>query len=160
MGTFVQGWRVQASSANIEFREVLITLIRHGWAQDNPAIRQILTSLWLPDATLEEMSWFNDLQRLSASAENTARLMQSLGEVNVVDLLPAVVAPTLVLHCREDAAIPYEQGRLIASRIPRARLVPLESRNHVFLPRDPAWAVFVGEVRRFLREGAPTMYRP
>jgi pimeloyl-ACP methyl ester carboxylesterase len=66
---------------------------------------------------------------------------------------------TLVLHCRDDAAMPFEQGRLIASRIPRARLVQLESRNHILLPRDPAWIAFVSEVRRFLREGAPTMSR-
>jgi pimeloyl-ACP methyl ester carboxylesterase len=105
------------------------------------------------------MGWFNDLQRISASAENAARLQQSTGDVNVLDLLPGIAAPTLVLHCRDDAAMPFEQGRLIASRIPRARLVPLESRNHILLPRDLAWVAFVSEVRRFLREGAPTMSR-
>jgi len=64
------------------------------------------------------------------------------------------LAPTLVLHCRDDASSPFEQGRLVASRIPGARFVTLESRNHILLPRDPAWAIFVGEVRRFLREDA------
>jgi pimeloyl-ACP methyl ester carboxylesterase len=156
-GAFAQGWRIQADSANIRFREAMITLIRQGWAQDNPAVRQLLTSLMLPDATLEEMGWFNDLLRISASAENAARLVESVGEINVLDLLPDIAAPTLVLHCRDDSSPPYEQGRLIASRIPRARLVPLESRNHILLPRDPAWSVFVSEVRRFLREGAPTL---
>ena len=156
-GAYAQGWRVWGNDAEIERREAIITLTRVGWAQDNPAFRQILTSLLLPDATVEEMGSFNDLQRISASAENAARLLQSSGDVNVLDLLPGIVAPTLVLHCREDAAMPFAQGRLIASRIPRARLVPLESRNHVLLPRDPAWAAFVSEVRRFLRGGAPTM---
>jgi pimeloyl-ACP methyl ester carboxylesterase len=84
-------------------------------------------------------------------------VQQSSGDINVLDLLPGIVAPTLVLHCRDDAAMPFEQSRLIASRIPRARFVALESRNHILLPRDPAWAVFVSEVRRFLREDAPTM---
>jgi pimeloyl-ACP methyl ester carboxylesterase len=111
----------------------------------------------LPDATLEEIGWFNDLQRISISAENAARVQQSSGDFNVLDLLQGIAAPTLVLHCRDDAAIPFEQGRLIASRIPGARFVPLESRNHILLPRDPAWAVFVSEVRRFLGEGASTM---
>ena len=153
-GAFAQGWRVRGDSAEIERREAIITLTRQGWAQDNPAFRQILTSLLLPDATLEEMGWVNDLQRLSTSAENAARLLRSNGEINVLDLLPGIAAPTLVLHCRDDAAAPLEQGRLIASRIPRARFVALESRNHVLLPRDPAWPVFVSEVRRFLREGS------
>jgi pimeloyl-ACP methyl ester carboxylesterase/DNA-binding SARP family transcriptional activator len=160
-GAFAQGWRVWGNDAEIERREAIITLTRQGWAQDNPAFRQILTSLLLPDATLEEMRSFNHLQRISASAENAARLLQASGEVNVLDLLPGIAAPTLVLHCRDDAAMPFEQGRLIASRIPRARLVPLESRNHVLLPRDPAWAVFVREVRRFLcEESVPMTSRP
>ncbi len=158
-GAFAQGWRVWGNSAEIERREAIITLTRQGWAQDNPAFRQILTSLLLPDATVEEMGWFNDLQRISASAENAARVQQSSGEANVLDLLPGIVAPTLVLHCRGDAAMPFEQGRLIASRIPRARFVALDSRNHILLPRDPAWTTFVSEVRRFLREGAPIMSR-
>ena len=158
-GAFAQGWRVWGNADEIERREAIITLTRQGWAQDNPAFRQILTSLLLPDATVEEMGWFNDLQRISASAENAARLQQSSGHVNILDLLPGIAVPTLVLHCREDAAIPFELGRQIASRIPGARLVALDSRNHVLLPRDPAWAAFVGEVRRFLREDELTVSR-
>jgi pimeloyl-ACP methyl ester carboxylesterase len=153
--TYAQGARVREDGAGIETNEAMIALVQQGWAQDNPAFRQLLTSLLLPDATVEEMGWFNELQRLSASATNAARLLRTLGNVNVVDYLPAITAPTLVLHCREDATVPFEQGRLIASRIPGARFVTLESRNHVLLPRDPAWSAFVSEVRKFLREGAP-----
>jgi pimeloyl-ACP methyl ester carboxylesterase/DNA-binding SARP family transcriptional activator len=153
-GAFAQGWRLWGNGAEIERREAIITLTRQGWAKYNPAFRQVLTSLLLPDATLEERGWFNDLQQISVSAENAARLQQSSGNFNVVDLLPGIAAPTLVLHCRDDAAMPFAQSRLIASRIPRAELVALESRNHVLLPRDPAWAAFVSAVRRFLRDEA------
>jgi pimeloyl-ACP methyl ester carboxylesterase len=97
--------------------------------------------------------------RLAASAENAARLLRALGDFNVLDLLPNIAVPTLVAHCRDDAAVPFEQGRLIASRIPRARFVALESRNHILLPRDPAWARFVGEARQFLREDARVLPR-
>jgi DNA-binding SARP family transcriptional activator len=160
LGSVAQGWRVRGDPAQIARYEAIVTLTRQGWAQDNPAFRQILTSLLLPDATLEEMGWFNGLQRVSASAENAARLLQSLGDVNVLDLLPGIAAPTLVLHCRGDTAMPFEQGRLIADRIPQARFVALESRNHVLLPRDPAWASFVSEVRQFLGGGTLTMSHP
>ena len=149
-GTFAQGWRITGDDEAVAGREALIALIRQGWARDNPAIRQFMTSHFLPDASLEEMGWFNDLQRVSAPAENAARLMRALGDFNVLDLLPGIAAPTLVLHSRDDAAVSFEQGRLIASRIPRARFVELESSNHVLLPRDPAWARFVSEVRGFL----------
>jgi len=150
LGAFAWGWRKWGNAAEIERREATITLTRQGW--DNLAFRQILTSLLLPDATLEEIGWLYDLQRISISAENAARVQQSSGDFNVLDLLPGIVAPTLVLHCRDDIGIPFEQGRLIAGRIPRARFVTLEGRNHFLLPRDPAWTVFVSEVRRFLRE--------
>jgi DNA-binding SARP family transcriptional activator/pimeloyl-ACP methyl ester carboxylesterase len=161
-GTFAQGWRKLKNAAQIERTEAMITLMRQGWAQDNPAIRQYLTSLFVPDATLEEMGSFNELQRISSSAENAARLLRSISEFNVLDLLPGITAPTLVLHCRGDATLsaPFEQGQLIASRIPNARFVALDSRNHVLLPRDPAWAQFVSEVRRFLGESGRTSSRP
>jgi pimeloyl-ACP methyl ester carboxylesterase len=129
---------------------------RQGWAQDNPAFRQVLTSLLLPDATLEEMGWLSDLQRVSASAGNAARLQQSVGDFNLVNLLPRITAPTLVLHCRADALLPFEQGRVIASRVPGARFIALDSRNHILLPRDPAWGRLVSEVQQFLHEGAAT----
>jgi len=151
-GAFAQGWRSWGDAAEIERREATITLTRRGWGQDNPAFRQIVTSLLLPDATPEEMSSLDDLVRISVSAENAALLQQSSGDFSVLDLLPAIAAPTLVLHCRGDDALPFEQSRLIAGRIPRARFVTLESRNHLLLPRDPAWAAFISEVRRFLRE--------
>jgi pimeloyl-ACP methyl ester carboxylesterase/DNA-binding SARP family transcriptional activator len=162
-GTFAQGWRILGDNDDIVAREAVIALIQQGWARDNPAIRQFMTSHFLPDASLEEMGWFNDLQRVSAPAENAARLFRALGDFNVLDLLPGIAAPTLVLHCRDDAATRFEQGRLIASRIPQARFVELEGSNHVLLPRDPAWARFVAEVRGFLgckpAQGAATKPR-
>jgi pimeloyl-ACP methyl ester carboxylesterase/DNA-binding SARP family transcriptional activator len=151
-GAIAQGWRSWGDDAEIERREATVTLTRRGWGQHNPAFRQILTSLLLPDATFEEMGWLSDLLQISVSAENAARLQHSSGDFSVLDLLPGIATPTLVLHCRNDGALPFEQGRLIASRIPLARFVALESRNHFLLPRDPAWTVFVSEVRRFLRE--------
>jgi pimeloyl-ACP methyl ester carboxylesterase/DNA-binding SARP family transcriptional activator len=149
-GAFAQGWRIRSSGAEIEWREAMIALMRQGWSLDNPAFRQIMTSLMLPDATLEESGWFTDLQRVSASAENAERLQRCVGDFNVLDLLPGIAAPTLVLHCRDDAAVPSEQSLLITSRIPGARFVALDGRNHILLPRHPAWGRFVSEVRRFL----------
>ena len=159
-GTFAQGWRQRANADTIERTKAMVTLTRQGWAQDNPAFRQVLTSLLLPDATLEEMSWLNELQRMSSSAENAARLLDAIGDFNVLDLLPDVAAPTLVLHCHDDSAVPFDQGRLIASRIPGAKFVPLDSRNHILMPRNPAWGHFVSEVRRFLGGGERTTRRP
>jgi DNA-binding SARP family transcriptional activator/pimeloyl-ACP methyl ester carboxylesterase len=160
-GALATGWRAWGDAAEVERREATVTLTRQGWDNpDNPAFRQMVFLLNLPDATAEEVRWLKDLQRFSVSADNAARVQNATGDIDVLDLLPKITAPTLVLHAREDLAAPFEQGRLIASRIPGAQFVALESRNHFLVPRDPAWAVLVSEIRRFLREGAPSEPAP
>lgn len=153
-GTMAQGYRRWADAAEIERRDAMSILVRQGWTQDNPAFRQMMTTRFMPDATLDELKSFNELQRVASSGENAFRVMEAMSEVDVVDLLPRIAAPTLVLHCRDDASVPFEQGRLIASRIAGAKFVALDSRNHILLPRDPAWPRFVTEVRAFLGEDA------
>ena len=158
-GCYAQGWgRRAGAEANIEERDALITLTRHGWGRDNPSYRQVFTSTFMPEATPEQAHWFNDLQRISTSAENAARLMQVTRDIDVTDLLPQVQTPTLVLHARGDERSPFDQGRLLAASIPSARFVPLDSRNHILLEHEPAWRAFLGEVRRFL--GVPDTARP
>jgi DNA-binding NarL/FixJ family response regulator len=67
--------------------------------------------------------------------------------------------PTLILHCRGDMRVPFEEGRKLAAAIPGARFVPLESGNHVLLPEEPAWEVLNAEVASFLGEGSPAQSR-
>ena len=128
-----------ANSAGQE-REALITLTQHGWGRDDPSYRQVFTTSFMPDATPEQVNWFNDLQRISTSAENAARLMQVTRDIDITPLLPRVDVPTLVLHARGDQRAPFEQGRMLAAAIPGARFVPLDSRNHILLEHEPAWA--------------------
>lgn len=112
----------------------------------------MFTSLIVPDATLEEMRWFNDLERVSASAETAIRLLQVVGDIDVVHMLPEVAIPTLVLHSRGDARVPFEHGLMLARTIPNARLVALESKNHLILSHEPAWQSYLDELCSFLCE--------
>ena len=128
----------------------LLELIRLGWGQENPAFRQAWTSLYIPDGTAEQWQWFNELQRISTSPENAYRLFISIAQIDVTKLLPHVKAPTLVVHRRGDAVVPFELGRLLAASIPGARFAPLDGNNHLPLETEPAWPIFVTEVRRFL----------
>ena len=66
--------------------------------------------------------------------------------------LPSVTADTLVAHARDDRVVPFEEGRILASLLPRARLLPLDSRNHILLPDEPAWHHFRAEFHAFLAE--------
>jgi DNA-binding winged helix-turn-helix (wHTH) protein/pimeloyl-ACP methyl ester carboxylesterase len=152
-GGYAQGWRARGNPAEIEGRKALLKLVQVGWGQDNPAFRQVFTSLMIPGGTLEQAQWVNDLQRVSTSPENAARLLQVFGDIDVTQLLPRVATPTLVLHSRGDAPCPFEQGLMLARSIPNARFVALESRNNVILAHEPAWQRFVDEVCAFLDEG-------
>jgi hypothetical protein len=69
-----------------------------------------------------------------------------------------VSCPTLVLHAREDGRVPFEEARSLATIIPEARFVPLESRNHILVEGEPAWQQFAVELEDFLpaTRSAPT----
>ena len=137
---------------NPEQSETLQSLIRQGWGSDNPAFRQFFTSLFVPDGNPEQMQFFNDLQRITTSPENAVRIMQATGQVDISDLLPRVTVPTLVLHASNDAAVPFDEGRRLASGIPGARFVALESRNHLIVEKEPAWSRLLEEIAAFLKD--------
>lgn len=151
-GGFARGWAVDASPRAIEEGEATVTLMRTGWGRDNPAFRQMFASLFFPEGTPEQFAAFNELQRMTTSGENAAKLMLALGQTDVTHRLAQVTTPTLVIHARGDAAIRYQRGLEIAAGIPGARFVTLESRNHVLLEHEPAWPKFWNEVSRFLAE--------
>lgn len=130
----------------------MLTLMRVGWGQENPAFRQLFTSQFIPEGTKEQADWFNELQRISTSPENAARNLEATSDADVMDLLPKVSAPTLVMHARDDARVPFDAGRRLAAGIPGARFVPLQSRNHLILEDEPAYARFIEEIASFLRE--------
>ena len=149
-GGFARGRRMRGSPVDEAQAEAMITLMRTGWGQENPAFRQVFTSLFVPGGTAEQMDWFNELQRKTTSPENAVRIRLISDYMDVVGLLPRVRAPTLVLHCRDDAIQPISEGQFIAANIPGARFVGLEGRNHLILESDPGWPVFQEEVGAFL----------
>jgi pimeloyl-ACP methyl ester carboxylesterase/DNA-binding CsgD family transcriptional regulator len=130
--------------------EALESLIRIGWGQANPVFRHVFTTLLVPDATPDVMDWFDDLQRVSTSPENALRFSKAFGLVDVSELAPQVQSPTIVFHARDDEMIPFADGRRLAAAVPNARFVPLDGRNHVFLTEEPAWQMFLTELRGFL----------
>ncbi len=151
LGGYSVGWKKRArTQAEREAGEAVVTLVRVGWGQENPAFRQMFTSQFIPGANKEQADWFNEFQRISSSPEDAARNLVANGDVDVTSLLPQVRVPTLVMHARHDARVPFESGRRMAAGIPGARFVPLESQNHVILPNEPAFDRFLEEVRSFL----------
>ena len=149
---YAQGWARRADPAEVARRQAMLTLTEVGWGSDNAAYRQLFTNHYIPGASPKQMGWFNEMQRLSASPENAAKLQQVLSEFDVTDMLPNVRTPTLVFHSREDQAVPFAQGEALAGAIPGAAFVPLESRNHILLETEPAWRMFSDVTREFLKD--------
>jgi class 3 adenylate cyclase/pimeloyl-ACP methyl ester carboxylesterase len=150
-GGYPLGWSKRVrTEAEKEEAAAMLTLMRLGWGQENPAFRQLFTSQFIPGGTKEQVDWFNELQRVSTSPADAVRNLKANGEIDVTALLAKVSVPTLVMHARDDARVPFDSGRRLAAGIPGARFVPLQSRNHLILENEPAFGKFVQEIRAFL----------
>lgn len=132
--------------------EAFQAMIAAGWDRTDPMFRRVFTQQMIPGASEEQMVWMDDLHRRSASARTALAARRQRSNDNVVDLLERVEVPTLVTHSRGDRMVRFENGRLLASTIPRARLVALDGSNHILLEDEPAWPVFLREVTDFLAE--------
>jgi pimeloyl-ACP methyl ester carboxylesterase/DNA-binding CsgD family transcriptional regulator len=144
------GNRVELDAGRQAREEAYRQLIRAGWATEDPEFRRVFTRIYIPDATEEQMRWYDDLQRMSTSAENAVASRITRMASDVSDEVERIQAPTLILQALGDRATPFSQATAAASRIPNARLVPLDSRNHILLADEPAWPAFMAEVASFL----------
>lgn len=151
LGGYAAGWRHLATPEEAEEREAVITLVERGWGQDSPIYRQIFSQTFMPSATSEEIEWFNDFQRRTASAANAARFLRVFADIDVRDRLAGVKAPTLVIHARDDRRVPIAHGIELAARIPGASLVTLDTDSHLLLGRESSTQHLLSSVAAFLR---------
>jgi len=151
-GAYALGRNKRGSARDHEVGQAYLTLMRHGWGEEHSSFLRTFSTLYFPGASAEEIKALAELQRAAMSADAAVRLRLTCDDIDVVDLLPKVSAPTLVLHSRHDNAVPFEEGRRIGSAIPNARFVALESENHVPMPDEPAWPHFIAEIDAFLRQ--------
>jgi pimeloyl-ACP methyl ester carboxylesterase/DNA-binding CsgD family transcriptional regulator len=150
-GGFCRGrLRRNASPAMVEKARVMLELIEQGWGSEEPAFRQVFTSLMVPGGSAEQWRWFTEKMRMATSPRTAQRMLRLWQQIDVSDLARQVRCKTLVLHGRHDAIVPYEEGQLMASLIPGAEFVTLDSANHLILEDEPAWPHLVAELRRFL----------
>lgn len=151
LGGYMRGWLKRGLPADrVAELQAQLKLVEVGWGRDDPSYRHMFSSQFVPDATLEQMRAFSDLQRLSTSPENAVRILNMVFNIDVCEAAPRVRCPALVLHARGDLRAPIEEGRVMASEIAGARLVVLESRNHALLEQEPAFRRFFDELRAFV----------
>jgi len=148
-GSYTRG-RYRRGEGEAERSRLLIELMRVGWGGADPAFRQVFSSIYIPNAGEEQKRWYDEMQQASSSGEVAARLWRSRTETDVSETARRVAQPALVVHARRDRAVPYEEGRRLASLLPNARFVTLETDNHILQESEPAWEAFLAEVRVFL----------
>ena len=149
-GGFSRGWARRGSDSERAGR-AWAELVRIGWGtRATAAYRRMFAELFIPQATEEQMSWFEEMQRRSTTPEIAALIMEASGAIDVADRLALVRTPTLVMHPRGDAVVPFDQGRRLAAGIPDAKFVEFDSANHILLETEPAWTRLQEVVGEFL----------
>ena len=148
-GGFERGRRLRDSDGGAAMSGAMVTMIREGWGKPGSAFMRAFAALFIPGASKEQLDSLADLQRISTDPEIAARLRWAIDGYSVAGRLGDLRVPTLVLHASGDAVHPFDQGLALASGIPGAEFVQLDSANHVVLPQDPAWDVLFAAIRRF-----------
>jgi pimeloyl-ACP methyl ester carboxylesterase/DNA-binding CsgD family transcriptional regulator len=153
LGAFARGpLQRNPTPEELEAFQAELKLIEVGWGLDNPVYRRLFTNRLFPNATPEQEQSFNDLQRMSCSAQQAAHIVSSFSAIDASPHLSQVSCPTLVLHTRGDMCAPFDEGVYLASKIPGARLVPLETTSHVPTAGEPSFARVIEEIEFFLEQ--------
>ncbi len=139
-----------ATPEEVALDDAFQALIRVGWERPTPEFRRVFTTLMIPEASEEQMSWVDELQRMAATAETAMLARSQRRQADARHVLPRLDLPTLVLHSRGDRMNNFDESRYLAAHIPGARLVALESKNHIVLEDEPAWPTLLREVTEFV----------
>jgi pimeloyl-ACP methyl ester carboxylesterase len=141
----VGGFANGADAGSPPLRDAILATVRAHWGTGS----RLLADIWVPGTDAATRDAFAQLQRAAADAETAAVMLEAIYATDVRGVLGEIRAPTLVVHRRDDRAIPFELGRDLAARIPGARLVALDGDIH--LP----WLGDRDAVLRALGSGAP-----
>jgi pimeloyl-ACP methyl ester carboxylesterase/DNA-binding winged helix-turn-helix (wHTH) protein len=158
LGAFARGaLRRGKHSIPSENWDAMMRLLEDGWGKDNPAFRQLITTMMWPGADAQQMASFNELQRISCSPKAAVNLVRAVANYDVTGELHGVQCPTLVVHSPLDSCVHFQEGRLLASTIKGARLETFDSPNHTPLLAEPAFEHVQGLIRAFVLDGNPAL---
>lgn len=156
VGGYARGRMVRAQTPEAREEAALdLEIDRVAWRRADDSFRQLFASQFLPDAGREQWDAFNRLLRSTTSTDNVVTFLDVFAHIDVTALAPRMACPTLVVHSRGDERVPRSQARELAGLLPRSRLVMLNSRNHILTADEPAWPVFLAELRAFLGPPGP-----
>jgi len=151
VGGYSRGYNLVFSPQQLEALRAVETMVRLNWGKDLAGFSEMFAKMFVgDDSALEARRWLDDLQRVSTTPENAARVMEVCDDIDVRSLLGRVSVPTIVFHCDGDRVAAPEEGRILASEIPGAKFVPLPGANHLLLENELSWSIFIQELGAFL----------
>lgn len=159
-GTYARGMNRRGDAQQGAQASLQIDLAKVGWGSDNDQFLEVFTRQFIPGAGKVERGWFNALQRTCADGETAAQLESAMHDVDTSEEAASIEIPTLVMHCTQDAVVPFEEGRRLAGLIPGSRFVQLPGANHIMLERDVAWPTFMRLVNEFTSTTQPEGPQP
>ena len=143
MAVTALGWSHRQDSDGLRRYRAMIELARVGWGKDNPVFRQLFTSLFVPEARPEQIALVQRTVPAHDHAGNgRAVTHRASRNQRVAPYCPRFRCPRSSLHARNDEVVPFSAGKMLATEIPNAEFVELDSRNHILLADEPAWARF------------------
>lgn len=148
-GGYAKGWSRRDDPDDKRKIKAIKELTELGWGRHEEIYRRLFTDRFLPSGSEDQLRWFDELLVKTTSPSMAARLIDSWGDVDIRSILAEIRVPTLIIHARNDQVVPISEGIEIASKIPGAEFVQLESCNHILLEDEPAWDRFQEAVLRF-----------
>ena len=146
-GGYAEGRNLrQAASGTRE----MFGMISEAWDNPDSSFLLAYSLLYFPEGPLDLAKDIVEIMSKSCPAKNMLMMRQAMNDASVVDLLPKVMCPTLVVHALRDSIHPVEQARKLAAGIDEAELVLLDTANHVPMPHSPDWDAFLEMVISFL----------
>lgn len=150
-GTYARG-KNRRSTVHLEPQKakVMLEMMELGWGQEDHSFLRAFATQFQPEGSMEHLRSWCELQRAAASPANAVKLTQVMFDIDVQASAARVKCPTLVAHAERDAAVPVEEGRLLAQIIPGAQFLQLNSANHFMLAGEAAWEALIGALHAFL----------
>ncbi len=155
VGSFANGAGLGGSP---EMAQALLAVVKAEWGIGS----QLMADLFVADDSYARPADFAHYQRLAANSEDAYAALSAANSLDVRPLLADILAPTLVIHNRDDRAVPIALGKEIAAGIRGARFVSLPGAH---IPALEQWRQINTAMIEFVTErvqptGGPTTRSP
>ncbi|MCV3273887.1 alpha/beta fold hydrolase [Roseobacter sinensis] len=149
-GGCTTGWRHPEWGEITGKTEAIMAVARLGWDAEEPTFRRLTVQAVVGDPPSEISAWLDDYLRQSINARTSVQIIEAIADFDYQDTLRKLAIPALVLHARDDHAVPIEHGQAVAKTIPGAIFREIPSRNNAFSQIDPDWESTLQETVCFL----------